>query len=332
MPNVSTAELIPITQSTINEHETLTVDAREFHGFLGVKRDFSTWFAQRVKRYEFVEHVDFIPLPKMGEQDCHGGQNRIDYLMTIDMAKQLAMVENNEKGRQVRRYFIACERRALEASQEARNQFRLTAEDAKPLDAKSMVADRRPLDKLVKTWVNMMPLGKHDSAWRQINSAFQVSSVEELTIGQIAPACAWVQERIDAIQNTVAAAVAAMPPGQYSPDGLKVEMAKFHNFFDEKDYEKFKALLEEERTVQKKHYDLVRDIARIAGKCNGKIGSLAFRKDKDLFFWLFKAFDIDTFDLHGFCGDSFTAIKDDVKRYEAIVEFCREAHKASKAA
>ncbi|WP_303784070.1 antA/AntB antirepressor family protein, partial [Azovibrio restrictus] len=44
-----------------------------------------------------------------------GGHNRTDYHLTLDMAKELSMVENNEKGRQARRYFIECERRALEA-------------------------------------------------------------------------------------------------------------------------------------------------------------------------------------------------------------------------
>ena len=49
-------------------------------------------------------------LPKTGELENKGLQGKIDYYITLDMAKQLAMIENNEKGMQVRKYFIECEK------------------------------------------------------------------------------------------------------------------------------------------------------------------------------------------------------------------------------
>lgn len=104
-------ELVPTFTANIGGTQTLTVNARELHGFLGVARDFSTWIKDRVEKYGFAENVDFIkicrsPIPGTGNRGAS-----TDYHISIDMAKELAMVENNAQGRRIRRYFIECERR-----------------------------------------------------------------------------------------------------------------------------------------------------------------------------------------------------------------------------
>src|SRR3546814_7463481 len=76
-----------------------------------IGKDFSTWFKDRVSQYDFTENVDFVLLPNSGEYSGRG-QPPKEYAISLDMAKELAMVERNEKGKQVRRYFIECERRA----------------------------------------------------------------------------------------------------------------------------------------------------------------------------------------------------------------------------
>jgi len=99
--------LIPVTQ---NEEGTHLVDARMLHGFLGVRRDFSTWLKERINRYGFIEGEDYITFsPDLGKNQK--GRPTTDYGLTLDMAKQLCMVENNEKGMEARKYFIECERR-----------------------------------------------------------------------------------------------------------------------------------------------------------------------------------------------------------------------------
>ena len=65
----------------------------------------------RISEYDFVENADYIMLPKTGELENKGLQGKIEYFITLDMAKQLAMVENNEKGKQARKYFIECEKK-----------------------------------------------------------------------------------------------------------------------------------------------------------------------------------------------------------------------------
>ena len=82
---------------TINGNAVETVNARELHTFLEVGRDFSTWIKDRISKYEFVENTDYIMLPKTGELENKGLQGKIEYFVTLDMAKQLAMVERNEK-------------------------------------------------------------------------------------------------------------------------------------------------------------------------------------------------------------------------------------------
>jgi len=100
-------ELIRIEKGRDGES---TVSARELHAFLESKRDFSTWIKDRVERYGFVENQDFAVFTKIGENPC-GGRPMTEYAISLDMAKELSMVENNEKGRQARRYFIECEKK-----------------------------------------------------------------------------------------------------------------------------------------------------------------------------------------------------------------------------
>ena len=90
----------------IQEREGMqAVSARELHGFLGSRKDFSNWMKDRIRKYGLVENQDYVVFAKMGENPS-GGRPQTEYVLTIDCAKELAMVEGNEKGRQARRYFI----------------------------------------------------------------------------------------------------------------------------------------------------------------------------------------------------------------------------------
>ena len=117
-------QLIPVFNGTISNETTLLCNARDLHAFLEVGKDFSTWIRIRISEYEFTENQDFILLPKTGEQrKGRGGHNRKDYHLTLDTAKELAMVERNEKGRQIRRYFIECEKKLRNMQPHIQPQF-----------------------------------------------------------------------------------------------------------------------------------------------------------------------------------------------------------------
>ncbi len=92
------------------------VNARELHAFLQVGKKFADWFRERVAQYDFVEGVDFQSFevfPETGKNPS-GGRPTKEYAITIDMAKELSMVERNEQGKKARAYFIECERVARE--------------------------------------------------------------------------------------------------------------------------------------------------------------------------------------------------------------------------
>ena len=108
--------MIPV----IFENEKQFVDARTLHRFLKVGRDFSHWIKGRFEEYGFEEANDYIiksfDSPDLANQKKQQGGDRrsINYLLTLDTAKELAMVERTEVGKQVRRYFIEVEKQYME--------------------------------------------------------------------------------------------------------------------------------------------------------------------------------------------------------------------------
>lgn len=105
-------EIIKIT--TDEQGSSVVQSARELHGFLEVKSKFADWFKNRVSKYGFVEGADYVTVSK----NLESGGRELDYALTLDMAKELSMVERNEKGKQARQYFIEAEkalRKVIEA-------------------------------------------------------------------------------------------------------------------------------------------------------------------------------------------------------------------------
>ncbi len=118
-------QLIPVTNRLIGNRQIPTANARELHEFLGNKRQFANWIKQRIDEYGFAENQDFVivisteqvfnKIVKNPEsQENKGGRPTKEYFVTLNMAKELAMVERTDKGREARQYFIDCERRLHE--------------------------------------------------------------------------------------------------------------------------------------------------------------------------------------------------------------------------
>lgn len=107
-------ELIKVTSKVIGSEEINAVDARELWIFLESKREFATWIKTKIERYKFVDGEDYALDKNVGNVNQADSwpirKQRIDYSISIDMAKELAMVENNKKGRDARKYFIRCEK------------------------------------------------------------------------------------------------------------------------------------------------------------------------------------------------------------------------------
>lgn len=97
-----------------NEDGKLLVSGKELHDKLGIKVHVSTWF-KRICEYGFEENIDFSIL-KSGNPN--GGIAKIDdYIITIDMAKEICMIQRSDIGREFRKYFIECEKQLKEVKQ-----------------------------------------------------------------------------------------------------------------------------------------------------------------------------------------------------------------------
>lgn len=114
------AAIVPVNSGLIGGRQTNIVSARDLHKALGVGKDFSTWITDRITDYGFAIGSDYIVnkaiSPKLGKSPTGAACSPIavgrpgkDYLLSISTAKEIAMLERNEQGRAVRRYFIQCE-------------------------------------------------------------------------------------------------------------------------------------------------------------------------------------------------------------------------------
>ena len=99
-------EIIKLTAQTIGGEPQQTVNARELHARLEVKTEFKDWIARRIKDFDFQEGIDFCSFLS----ESTGGRPAQDAVLTIDMAKELCMIQRNEKGKQARQYFLQIEK------------------------------------------------------------------------------------------------------------------------------------------------------------------------------------------------------------------------------
>ena len=93
---------------TLNDKHEPVVSGRQLHEALGVKTKYADWF-NRMIDYGFAENQDFLLL-KNEQQTGRGGHNKVDHVIKLDMAKEIAMIQRTERGKQVRQYFIQVEK------------------------------------------------------------------------------------------------------------------------------------------------------------------------------------------------------------------------------
>ena len=94
-------DLIQITKNTINGAEINSANARDIHSYLEVNTKFADWIKRAIDKYDFIENQDYAIL-----KNGNGNNAYIDYIVTLEMGKELAMLENNPKGKEIRKQFI----------------------------------------------------------------------------------------------------------------------------------------------------------------------------------------------------------------------------------
>lgn len=92
----------------LNDNQEPVVSGRQLHEALGVKTKYADWF-NRMIEYGFTENQDFLLL-KNEQQTGRGGHNKVDHIIKLDMAKEIAMIQRTDKGKEVRQYFIQVEK------------------------------------------------------------------------------------------------------------------------------------------------------------------------------------------------------------------------------
>ncbi|HEL2071535.1 TPA: phage antirepressor KilAC domain-containing protein [Streptococcus suis] len=97
-----------IINVSVNDNQEPVVSGRQLHEALEVKTPYSMWF-DRMVEYGFTENQDFL-LNNFVKQTGRGGHNKVDHIIKLDMAKEIAMIQRTDRGKQVRQYFIQVEK------------------------------------------------------------------------------------------------------------------------------------------------------------------------------------------------------------------------------
>ena len=164
--------LIPVFAGNLANNTVQLCDARTLHTFMQVRRDFTTWIKGRIRKFGFTLGEDFIMVANLSSPNLVSPKTRpqqlTDYHLSLDMAKELSMVENNEQGRAARRYFIECERHAQAT-------LRNPAIDYTRVSP----AQKQDLREIVQTIVDA-GIQKHGETWARFQKKFRINKYEEL--------------------------------------------------------------------------------------------------------------------------------------------------------
>ncbi|WIX32501.1 antA/AntB antirepressor family protein [Salinicola sp. JS01] len=198
------ASIIPVFTGTIGHDTAQLVDARTLHRFLEVGKVFGAWIQERIKQYGFEENHDYLiafqnektnsaPRNEGAEgifqngKKPRGGRPRTEYHLTLDMAKELSMVERNEKGKQARRYFIECEKQLHAVAPEVAHRI---ADETIGTDGLKVLRE------LIGKKVRVLPTSARSSAqhrlWNLLHTRFNVPKAEMIAANDMDAAANFV--------------------------------------------------------------------------------------------------------------------------------------------
>lgn len=94
---------------TLNDKHEPVVSGRQLHEALGVKTRYNDWF-NRMTEYGFIENQDYLAITQKRVTAQGNSTNQVDHVIKLDMAKEIAMIQRTERGKQIRQYFIQVEK------------------------------------------------------------------------------------------------------------------------------------------------------------------------------------------------------------------------------
>ena len=98
-----------IIKVTMNDNQEPIVSGRQLHEALGVKTRYNDWF-NRMTEYGFIENQDYLAITQKRVTAQGNSTNQVDHIIKLDMAKEIAMIQRTDKGKEVRQYFIQVEK------------------------------------------------------------------------------------------------------------------------------------------------------------------------------------------------------------------------------
>lgn len=126
--------------ASIQNQSVQLINARELHERLQISTRFDIWISRRISDYNFVENLDFIERSTLNNRGFFKTETK-DYHLTLDMAKELCMLERSELGRQARRYFINMEKQSKQLALQLQEQVKRTYLAENP-EAKQLIRYR----------------------------------------------------------------------------------------------------------------------------------------------------------------------------------------------
>lgn len=125
-------QLVPVN---VDSPDRITVSARDLHAALEVETPYHKWFP-RMCEYGFRENVDFSVMDIFVRNPAGGPQNQKDAEITIEMAKEICMLQRSEKGKQARQYFIQLEKEWNSPEKVMARALQIASDKIKGLQAK----------------------------------------------------------------------------------------------------------------------------------------------------------------------------------------------------
>lgn len=177
-------DLIKIENKIIGDEFIKAVNARELYQYLESKQDFSTWIKRRIEQYDFMENKDYMTLHQKVERTT-----QIEYYISLNMAKELSMVEKNDKGKLARKYFILCEEQ-LKALKENNypNYLRMLADEMEAKQNALLEIERlKPFEEIVDN--SKVIFSKKESVYdkekgfkKDVQEVYPFLSIDKITL------------------------------------------------------------------------------------------------------------------------------------------------------
>ncbi|MEZ7820872.1 MAG: antA/AntB antirepressor family protein, partial [Patescibacteria group bacterium] len=204
-------DLLQISISKIGAETINSINARDIHTYLEVKTRFNDWIQRAIEKYDFEENIDYSKM-------SNGTSRGIDFIVTLDMAKELAMLENNPKGRETRKYFINFEKEAkkvissqstqIQILQEMINQVAITDQRVTKLESNLRIENwqQKKLEEVKNQKVyeivqkhdlkndSVMIKKLHSRVWKSLKNRFSIPRYNELPICEFENGVSYIQK------------------------------------------------------------------------------------------------------------------------------------------